>query len=147
MKVARDEAAHAEQQRELDEKHKAAEAQARRKLLLERAKERRAAALGDLARHAGAGQDEDESDHQLTEAPEPHQLEQAQQLGHAATAAADATALQDSAQHEAHGQPHQQLQLQLDHKAQAQPVLEHINFWKDLECKAQHPEREVCCCA
>lgn len=27
--------------------------------------------------------------------------------------------------------------------AAEQPVLEHINFWKDLEMKAQHPEVEV----
>jgi hypothetical protein len=148
LKVARDEAEHAEQQRELDEKHKAAEAQARRKLLLERARERRAAALGDLAGNAAAAEQSDgDSDGALTAAPQQHQQEQARRSVHAAAAAAPAAAardLQDNGQHEAHWQPHQQPHLQLELDQESQPVLEHINFWKDLESKAQHPEREVC---
>jgi hypothetical protein len=34
-------------------------------------------------------------------------------------------------------------QQQQQEEAEPEPVLEHINFWKELEAKAQHPERQV----
>lgn len=41
-------------------------------------------------------------------------------------------------------QQQQQLSTAPDDGVQEEePVLEHINFWKELETKAQHPERQV----
>jgi hypothetical protein len=34
-------------------------------------------------------------------------------------------------------------QQQQQQETEPEPVLEHINFWKEQETKAQHPERQV----
>lgn len=136
MKVSRDEAKHAAQEAELQAKHRAAEAEARRKLLLERAKERRA----EVLQGAGLTTTAEQQD-------EPSTLEE-NHSGKAEVADGllqhheyDQYALQ---QQQTQEQPWQLREVQQQDAGQEQePVLEHINFWKDLEAKAEHPDRKV----
>eukprot|EP00879_Flechtneria_rotunda_P009217 GHRR01009650.1.p1 GENE.GHRR01009650.1~~GHRR01009650.1.p1 ORF type:complete len:462 (+),score=180.56 GHRR01009650.1:154-1386(+) len=128
LKVARDEAQHNARERELQGKHRVAEAQARRHLLLERARERRTAVLGITS----ANVDEEGDVDAAAGADTQHTLASAHE--------------QDDDWREQHHQQQMQALQQPQPQRQRQgspekPVLEHINFWKDLEAKAQHPER------
>jgi hypothetical protein len=143
LKVARDEAAHEAEQAVQREKHRAAEAQARRQLLLERAKQRRAEAIGDKA-----GSDSDTADAAAAEAGDAHaeaQLLQQQQEEACWVDPRDSKRLRLQERQEKQLQVHHaHQQQQVSTELQEEPVLEHINFWKEFETKAQHPERQVC---
>lgn len=148
LKVARDEAAHEAEQAVQREKHRAAEAQARRQLLLERAKQRRAEAIGDKA-----GSDSDTADAAAVEAgdagTEAQLLLLLQQQDEACRDARGSRrpSLQERQEKQLQGHHAHQQQQQVSTELQEEPVLEHINFWKEFETKAQHPERQVrsCC--
>lgn len=156
LKVARDEAAHAAEQAEQQEKHRAAEAQARRQLLLERARQRRAAAGGHA--DAGAGEDASDPDADMPEQlqgqqqrharrqapPDTHIQQEQQQLDFPDSRAHKRRRVQESEQqHELQLQEQQQRVCAVQEDMQQEPVLEHINFWKEFESKTQHPERQV----
>lgn len=164
LKVARDEAAHAAQQAEQDEKHRAAEAQARRQLLLERAKQRRQAALGGHADALEGSRDGSASDADADLELQQHEQRSAGQRkpsAHARQQQGSAHRSLDDPGSRAHKrqrvqedlQDHQQLQAQQQHQqgqqlstaddVQEERALKHINFWEELETKAQHPERQV----
>lgn len=81
-------------------------------------------------------------------------------LVEAAEAGNDGTAVTDDEQLDSHAaqdpaEEHEQIadlqlfqaqhneQQQLQQEVEQEPVLEHINFWKDLEAKAEHPDRQV----
>lgn len=133
LKVARDEAKHAAQEQELQAKHKAAEAESRRKMLLQRAKERRAevlnsAGLADEAAALGS----------LSAAAEESDCQDDYAVG--LQQEADERRQDSIQQQQQQDQPYRQQPAVGD---QQQPVLEHINFWKDLEAKAEHPDRQV----
>lgn len=156
LKVARDEAAHAAEQAEQQEKHRAAEAQARRQLLLERAKQRRAAAVNGHADADAAGSDATDADADAD--LQQQQLEALQRdarhhspphAAHMQLEVSDSRARKRQRVQEGEQQHGLQLQEQPQQvvstvqDAEQEPVLEHINFWKEFETKAQHPERQV----
>jgi cbb3-type cytochrome oxidase subunit 3 len=148
LKVARDEAKHAAEQQELQERHRAAEAQARRKLLLQRARQRRAEALGGAvvaAEGEESGSDDEEEREEEEIAGQQQQQQLQVQLLHPVE---EKQGRKRQRQHQQQYQEDevdglQQQQQQQLQEVEPQPVLEHINFWKEQEAKAQHPERQV----
>ena len=135
LKVERDEAKHAAAAAEARQKHQAAEAQYRHQLLLKRARERNGTALtADAATESEKGF--------LNNTSNPEVAQQQQDIG-----AVDepppkrrkaTTSKEAPKEQEQEIQPHSRNQEHV-----VQPKSEHINFWAEQECKAQHPETEV----
>ncbi len=151
LKVARDEAKHAAEEEELKQRHQAAERQYRHSLLLHRAQQREAGhtsdaggssdagGAGDAAGEAAVGVFEDALLQQLSQQQQEQQLDAAdrhrrkrQRVSAAATAAA-ALAPGEAAD----------LEAAAAEASLGSGKLRHINFWEELEVKAQHPERQV----